>query len=79
MYLDGYKTLSHISVILYFEENYNKILTESQLKLIDHIRKNRNGIVYYGKKISDNFLINNRKDIIKIISILFEFTSKKLK
>ena len=65
MYLDGYKTLSHIKLIEYFSSNYRE-LDEVQIKLIDTLRRFRIGIVYYGRKISQEFLINNEKEIKKI-------------
>jgi len=77
MYLDGYKTLSHIKLIDYFRETYSE-LNDVELKLIDNLRKFRNDIVYYGKKISKDFLINNELDIKKIIFILTKFIEKRL-
>ena len=78
MYLDGYKTLSHLKLIEYFSSNY-KLLNETQIKLIDTLRKFRIGIVYYGRKISKDFLINNEEEIAKIILILKNLVKKKLK
>jgi len=77
MYLDGYKTLSHQKLIEYFSSNY-KELDDGEIKLIDSLRKFRIGIVYYGRKISGDFLINNEKEIKKIINILLKFVEKKL-
>jgi len=77
MYINGYKTLSHIKLIEYFSSNY-KELDENQIKLIDTLRKFRIGIVYYGRKISQEFLINNEDEIKKIISILMKFVREKL-
>ena len=78
MYLDGYKTLSHIKLIEYFSSNYN-ILDENQIRLIDTLRKFRIGVVYYGKRIKKEFLINNEGEIKRIISILMKFVNKRLK
>ncbi len=78
MYLDGYKTLSHIKLIEYFSENYKK-LDSNQIRLIDTLRKYRNGIVYYGKKISRDFLRNNEDDIKEIAKTLFTLAKKKMK
>jgi len=78
MYLDGYKTLSHKKLLEYFTKNYDE-LQENELRLIDNLRKFRNDIVYYGKKISRNFLINNQKEIKKIIDKLIKIVNKKLK
>jgi len=77
MYIDGYKTLSHVKLIEYFSANYT-LLDESQIKLIDILRKFRNGIVYYGRKISSDFLINNEDEIRQIISVLLKLVEEKL-
>ena len=77
MYLDGYKTLSHVKLIEYFSSRY-KVLDEKQNKLIDTLRKFRIGIVYYGRKISKEFLINNEDEIKEIISILRKFVEEKI-
>ncbi len=77
MYADGFKTLSHISVIDYFFKNY-KILSPNQFNIIDTMRKYRNSIVYYGKKISADYLTNNEGEIKKIIFKLQVFVGKKL-
>lgn len=50
----GYKTLSNVKLIEYFSSNY-KALNESQIKLIDTLRKFRIGIACYGRKISRSF------------------------
>lgn len=78
MYLDGYKTLSHVKLAEYFSSAYEE-LDEKQLKLIDTLRKFRNGIVYYGRKISQDFLVNNEDEIKNIIKILFKIVEEKLK
>jgi len=78
MYCDGFKTLSHKKLINYFEEKYDE-LDELEIKFIDDLRKFRNDIVYYGKKISRNFLINNEEHIKKIIKILILVVEKRLK
>lgn len=77
MYLDGYKTLSHIKLIEYFSTNYEE-LNQTEIHLIDSLRKFRIGIMYYGKRISEDFLINNKDDIKSIINILTKFVEKKL-
>jgi len=78
MYTDGYKTLSHKTLIDYFAKNYGE-LDEDQIKIIDILRKFRNDVVYYGKKISESFLLNNQKDIKRIISLLIKLVKEKLK
>ena len=76
MYSDGYKTLSHIMLIEYFSSNYNE-LTREEIKLIDVLRKFRNGIMYYGEKVSETFLVNNEVDIKKIIKKLLRLVESK--
>ena len=78
MYIDGYKTLSHKKLIQYFSDNYNE-LDNSQINLVDSMRKFRNDILYYGKKISGNFLINNENSISEIIKVLTEVADRKIK
>ena len=77
MYIDGYKTLSHLKLIEYFSKHY-KDLDNSQIKIVDTLRKFRNEIVYYGKKISENFLINNKNEIKGIIKILIKAVRYRL-
>ena len=77
MYLDGYKILSHKKLIEYFADN-NEI-EHSEIKLVDSLRKFRNDIMYYGKKISQDFLTNNEDEINRIIKMLVNLTEKKLK
>lgn len=78
MYADGFKTLSHVSLIRYIEDNH-KELSRAEIELIDQLRKFRHGTVYYGKKISESFLINNENSLKKIISALFNIARKKIK
>lgn len=78
MYLDGYKTLSHVKLIEYFASNYEE-LNDSEIKLIDTLRKFRHGIVYYGRKISEEFIENNEKEIREIIKKLIKLSEFKLK
>jgi len=78
MYTDGFKTLSHKSLITYLKDNYNGFSTE-EIILIDEIRRLRNDIVYYGRKIDKFFLLNKENNIKKIIKELFGILNKKLK
>jgi len=76
MYADGYKTLSHTKLIEYFSKNYTE-LDSFQINLINILRKFRNEIVYYGKKISENFLVNYKDKIEGIIKILIKVVEHK--
>ncbi len=78
MYIDGHKTLSHVKLIEYFSLHY-KGLDDQQLRLIDDLRKQRHGIVYYGKKVRQEFLINHEEEIKKTIKILLLIVGNKLK
>jgi len=77
MYIDGYKTLSHISAIGYIS-NY-KLLSENQISMIETMRKLRHGVVYYGKKIKEEYLINNEEEIENIIKILNILVESKIR
>lgn len=77
MYVDGFKTLSHIKLIEYFKENYS-LLGDVEFSLIDSLRKFRHGIVYYGKKISSDFLKNHEEKIKFIVKELIKFVGGKL-
>lgn len=71
MYKEGYKTLSHKALVEFAEKNI-KILSSSEISLIDELRIKRNNIVYYGETVSIDFLKSREKAIQKIISKLFE-------
>ena len=78
MYLDGYKTLSHVKVLEYTSQKYD-ILSSNQVSIIDALRKFRHGIVYYGKKVSADYLTNHKEEIIKIIKNLDKLAESKFK
>ncbi len=77
MYVDGYKTLSHVSAINYISKNC-KTLSNNQVRIIDTMRKLRHGVVYYGKKVKEEYLTNNESEIKNIISILNKCVKDKL-
>lgn len=77
MYLEGYKTLSHISLIKFLFK-YNEF-SRDQIRILDDMRKFRHGTVYYGRKESGNFYINHEKEIKEIINKLLNLVGKKLK
>lgn len=78
MYADGYKTLSHKSLISYLEKNY-KDFDRGEIFIIDELRRLRNNIVYYGQKVSEEFLVNHKEKISKIINTLISIIEGKLK
>ncbi len=77
MYIEGFKTLSHIKMIDWFFKNSN-ILSEAEIKLLDNLRRLRNGTLYYGEKVSKDFLINNEDHIKQVIDKMIKFVGKKL-
>ena len=77
MYLNGYKTLSHKTLVSYLEKNY-KDFDKSEIILIDELRKLRNNIVYYGQKVEKEFITNNKKELDKIIEKLFKILNSLL-
>lgn len=76
MYFDGFKTLSHLMLVVYLKKNY-KEFSSGEIILIDELRKLRNEIVYYGLKVPKEFLINKEKDINSIIKKLFKIVDDK--
>ena len=71
MYKLGFKTLSHKALIEFAKENI-KILTSSDISLIDELRIKRNNIVYYGETITEKFLKEREESIRSIINKLFK-------
>jgi len=69
MYLEGYKTLSHIKLLEFVQKKFN-LLDEKEFRLVDNLRKFRNGTMYYGQKISSDFLDNYMKEINRLINKL---------
>src|SRR3989344_1612518 len=71
MYRDGYKTLSHTALIIYLEINYKEInykeINKQEIFIINELRKLRNNILYYGQRVSKEYLINHESEIRKII------------
>lgn len=79
MYLDGFKTLSHKSLIHYLEINYKTHFNREQIILTDELRKLRNDILYYGKKIDSVYLTNKESEIKIIIQNLINLLDEKLR
>ncbi len=77
MYVGGFKTLSHIKMIKWFSEN-SDVLLENEIKLLDNLRRLRNGTLYYGEKVNRAFLENNEKEINQILNKMFRFVGDKL-
>lgn len=82
MSVDGFKTRSdaagsHIAAIEYLHENY-KELEESEIGLIDDLRKKRAGITYYGRHVKEDYVRQNKSEIEGIIEKLRAIVNKKL-
>lgn len=71
MYKSGLKTLSH-KALIEFAKNNVKILNSSEISLIDELRIKRNNIVYYGDKVTKEFLKTREESIKKIINNLIQ-------
>ncbi|MDO8623678.1 MAG: hypothetical protein Q7R52_05525 [archaeon] len=69
MYSSGFKTLSHKALIEFAEKNIQK-LSNQEIMLIDELRIKRNNIVYYGEKVTSEFLKTRENSIKKIIEKL---------
>jgi hypothetical protein len=71
MYKNGFKTLSHKSLINWLENKYSTI-TDREIELLDNLRKLRNGSLYYGEKINKLFLENNKDKIENLFKKLLK-------
>ena len=71
MYEQGFKTLIHKVLVEFAAENI-KFLSSSEISLIDELRVKRNNIVYYGEKVSFEFLKSREETIKKIIDKLIK-------
>jgi len=79
--LDGYKTYgegSHKKLIEYLELNY-KEFDKSEIYFIDDLRNIRNKIAYDGFFVEINYILNNIKNIQRIIEKLNKIIENKLK
>ena len=65
-------------MIEWLNQNYD-LLSETEIKLIDNLRKLRNGTLYYGEKVNKIFLDNNEDMIKAILDKLIKFVEDKLK
>ena len=70
MYIDGFKTLSHKSLVSYLKDHYNNF-SAGEIKLIDELRILRDNVLYYGEKVDETFLINKKERFNEIIKKLF--------
>lgn len=75
MYKNGFKSLTHKSMISWLKMNY-KDITSKEIELIDSLRRLRNGSLYYGEKANEIFLDNNEQRIISIFGKILKIAEK---
>lgn len=76
--IDGYKTLSHKTLIKYLEKHY-KEFTEYEISFMDKLRVIRNKISYDGFFVEPDYLERNEATIKIIMQKLKEIINKKIK
>ena len=76
LFCDGYKTLSHKTLLEYLKKNYSEISID-EIELLDDLRKRRNKLIYYGIFQSSFYIKKNREGIEKIIFKLKQILQKK--
>ena len=69
MYNLGWKTLSHKALVDFARENI-KALSTREIELVDELRVTRNNIVYYGERVTLEFLKSREHPIKAIIEKL---------
>src|SRR3989344_2112682 len=74
MYSEGLKTLNHIGLIQYLKK-YNEF-SKQEIFILDQMRKFRHGTIYYGRKESGDFFINNEEAIKRIINKLLKISER---
>lgn len=77
--VDGYKTLSHTTLIDYLRATYTKQFTEHEIQTIDELRKNRNRIAYEGFSIKKDYHDRKAPIALEIITKLKTLVTSKIK
>ena len=75
--LDGYKAVgdyAHKEIIAYLGKK--NVINGSELAIADDLRIKRNYNSYEGRSISADYLVNRKKDILRIIKKLRDFIEK---
>ncbi len=78
MSIDGWKTVSHELLISYLVRFY-KEFSQTEVYIIDQLRKTRNDIAYRGVMIRPEYLKRNKKTILQTINKLKKIVQMKLK
>ena len=76
--VDGYKSLSHITLIEYLRTNYVETFAEHEIRAIDELRKIRNRIVYEGFMLTKNQHDRKAPTALSIIAKLKEIINTSL-
>ncbi len=77
MFIDGYKTLSHVKLFAYLKKNYDNF-SEFEVELMNQLRILRNKICYEGFLSQEGILEMNENDYKKIILKLKNIVKNKL-
>jgi len=77
MYMDGFKTTSHVEMINYLREKYPEI-GQVRIALLDELRQKRNAISYYGESIGESFLAQKEEEIKDAIEEIKKKAKSKL-
>ena len=75
---EGYKTLSHTTLIDFLRSNHKNEFTELEIITIDELRKLRNRITYEGFMVKKDFLQRKATGISAIITKLKETINQHL-
>lgn len=77
--VDGYKALSHTTLIDYIRATYSKQITEHETQIIDELRKTRNRIAYEGFVIKKDYYDRKAPVALEIITKLKTIVANKIK
>ncbi len=76
--VDGYKTLSHTTLIDYLREHYENQFTDHDLHTIDELRKTRNRIAYEGFMVTRDYHDRKTATALSIIAKLKQVVQTKI-
>lgn len=77
MFIKGFKSYSHLCLIVFLEEFYQGF-QESELELVDQLRRTRNDVMYRGKSVAADYLDRRESEIMEIIEKLMKLVEKEL-
>lgn len=77
MFTKGFKSYSHICLIKFLREFYQEF-QESELELIDQLRKTRNDLMYRGESVADEYLDRRENEIEEVIRKLTKLVEEEL-